>query len=170
LANTQKKEHLIKSIEDIYSESTSVIFAHYHGLTVNQLSNLRKSLRQNNAYFRVVKNTLSKIAAQNSKTDLSGNLVVGPIAIAYTQKDPAAVAKALVDFSKDNKALKLVGGVVDKKVFSKENIEHLATLPSLDVLRANIISIIQAPATKLTRLLVTPATQVVRVIDAYSTK
>ncbi len=170
MANTQKKEHLIKSIEDIYSESTSVIFAHYHGLTVNQLSNLRKSLRQNNAYFRVVKNTLSKIAAQNSKTDLSGNLVVGPIAIAYTQKDPAAVAKALVDFSKDNKALKLVGGVVDKKVFSKENIEHLATLPSLDVLRANIISIIQAPATKLTRLLVTPATQVVRVIDAYSTK
>jgi large subunit ribosomal protein L10 len=165
-----KKVTLVEDIEQIYTASNSVIFTHYHGLTVSQLSNLRKTLTQSNAKFKIVKNTLSKIAANKSSISLDQDFISGPVAIAYTKGDASTLAKAIIDFSKTNKALKVVGAVVNNKVFNKANVEKLSELPSLDVLRGKIVGLVQASSTKLVTILSAPGAQLARLLNAYSKK
>jgi large subunit ribosomal protein L10 len=146
-----------------------VIFTHYHGLTVAQVTELRRKLRANNAHFKVVKNTLFKIAAQNTKIEFTDPMVTGPIAIAYST-DPVAAAKGVVEFAKTNKNLKIIGGLVDNKPLTLESIQTLSKLPSLDELRGKIIGLLQAPASKIASVLQAPGGQLARVMNAYATK
>jgi large subunit ribosomal protein L10 len=164
-----EKKDFVSELESVCRDSSSVIFTHYHGLTVAQVSELRRTLRANGAKFKIVKNTLFKIAADNAKLEYSNDMISGPIAIAYSS-DPVGAAKGVVEFAKKNASLKLIGGIVDNAVLSIDEINTLSKLPSLDELRGKIIGILQAPATKIAAILQAPAGQLARVINAYATK
>lgn len=164
-----EKKTFVSELETIYSESNSVIITHYHGLSVAQVTNLRKALRESGASFKIVKNTLSKIAATNAKISHDPALFAGPTAIAYSV-DPVAAAKRVVEFAKTNDNLKVVGGIVNDKILNVVEVQQLAMLPSLDQLRGKIIGVLQAPAANLARVLQAPAGAVARVVRAHSEK
>ena len=164
-----EKKTFVSELEKIYQESNSVIITHYHGLTVSQITNLRKALRENGASFKIVKNTLSKIAATNVKLTHDPEAFSGPTAIAYS-KDPVAAAKGVVEFAKANDNLKVIGGIVNDKILNVGEVQQLAKLPSLDQLRGKIVGILQAPAANLARIVQAPAGSIARVIQAYSEK
>lgn len=163
------KKSFVAELEDIYKTSNSVIVTHYHGLTVLEITKLRRSLRKNGASFKVVKNTLSKMAASNSGLAVDPEVFAGPTAIAYS-KDPVAAAKGVVEFAKANDNLKIISGVVNDKVLDVSSIQQLAKLPSLDALRGKIVGILQAPAANLARVVQAPAGALARVIQAHADK
>lgn len=164
-----QKQQLINELQIICEQSDSIVIFHYHGLTVAKLTLLRKNLRANNSQLRIVKNTLSKIAANKVNLPSIDNLLVGPTAIAYS-KDPVLAAKTVVEFSKTNEQLKVIGGVVNNQVLDKREVQSLADLPSLDELRGKIVGLIQGPAAKLVRMLNAPATQLARALQAHIDK
>ncbi len=164
-----EKRDFVLGLEDVYKQSGSVIVTHYHGLTVKQLTSLRRDLRAQDAKFKIVKNTLSKIAADKADIGSISTLLSGPTAIAYS-KDPLAAAKTVVKFAKTNEQLKIIGGIVNHQVFNTQEIQLLAELPSLDELRSKIISLIEAPATKIVGVLKAPASKFARLFQAYADK
>lgn len=163
------KKKFVEELETIYKTSNSVIMTHYHGLTVAEITKLRSNLRKNGASFKVIKNTLSKIAASNTGLVDGEEFFSGPTAIAYSE-DPVSAAKEVVEFAKTNDNLKIVGGVVNNEVLGVSSIEQLAKLPSLDVLRGKIVGILQAPAANLARVVQAPASALARVVQAYADK
>ncbi len=164
-----EKQEFVAALEDVYKESKSVIVTHYHGLTVSQITSLRTALREKGAKFKVVKNTLSQIAARNSGLAASEEMFSGPTAVAYST-DAVAAAKVVVDFAKANNKLKIVCGIVDNQFVDAASVEKIAKLPSLEELRAKIIGLLMAPATKIAGVLQAPASQVVRLLNAYTKK
>lgn len=164
-----QKQSFVTELEGVCSSSDAVVFTHYHGLTVAQVTELRKGLRAKGAEFKVVKNTLFKIAAKNANVQLTDEMVRGPVAIAYST-DPVAAAKGVVEFAKGNDNLKIIGAVVNNQLLSPKEIDKLSKLPSLDELRGKIIGLLQAPASKLASVLQAPAAGLARVVGAYSAK
>ncbi len=164
-----EKKNFVTELEGVCRDSNTMIFTHYHGLTVAQISELRRTLRANNAGFKVVKNTLFRIAAKGANIEFAEGIVKGPIAIAYSA-DAVAAAKGVVEFAKSNDNLKVVGGIVNNTILSVDGVRALSKLPSLDELRGKIIGLLQAPATKLACVLQAPASGVARVISAHATK
>ncbi|MES2215500.1 MAG: 50S ribosomal protein L10 [Pseudomonadota bacterium] len=164
-----EKKGFVKELEELYKDSNSVIITHYHGLTVAQITALRRSLRAQGAGFKVVKNTLSKIASRNAEIDGPDQMFSGPTALAYS-KDPIAAAKGVTEFAKSNNNLKIICGFIDHHYVDAANVERIAKLPSLDELRGKIIGILQAPATKVAGVVQAPAAQLARLLGAYSTK
>lgn len=164
-----EKKTFVSDLEEIYKVSNSVIITHYHGLTVAQVTSLRKSLREKGAYFKIVKNTLSKIAAKNAEFTHDPELFTGPTAIAYST-DPVAAAKGIVEFAKANDNLKIIGGIVNDSILDASGVQQLAKLPSLDELRGKIVGILQTPATNIARVLSAPAGQLARLCKAYADK
>jgi large subunit ribosomal protein L10 len=163
------KHEFVNQLEEVYKRSNSVIVTHYHGLTVSQITLLRRSLKAKGAGFKVVKNTLSKIAASKAGIDVISHLLNGPTAVAYSE-DPVEVAKIVVSFAKTNEALKIIGGLVNDQVLDANSIQQLAKLPSLNELRGKIIGVLQAPATKVVGVLQAPITKIVRVLKLYADK
>ncbi len=168
MLRSEKKE-FVAELESIYKDSNSVIFTHYHGLTVSQITVLRAALRAKGAGFKVVKNTLSNIAASNSGLATAESMFNGPTAIAYSD-DLVAAAKVVTDFAKTNDNLKIVGGVIGNEFIDASGVEKISKLPSLDELRAKIVGVLQAPATRIACVLGAPASKVARVLNAYATK
>lgn len=168
MLRSEKKE-FVAEIENICNESSSVIFTHYHGLTVSEITDLRRKLRANNANFKVIKNTLFKIAANNAKVEIDDSMNSGPIAIAYS-KDAVGAAKGVMEFTKKNDSLKVIAGVVDNAMLDVAAIKTLSELPSLDELRGKIIGLLQAPASKLASVSQAPASSLARVISAFANK
>lgn len=164
-----KKQDFVAELEGVCRDSDAVVFTHYHGLTVAQVTELRRGLRAYGAEFKVVKNTLFKIAANNAKVQITDDMVTGPVAIAYSA-DPVAAAKGVVEFAKKNDSLKIIGAVVNSQLLSPKDIDKLSKLPSLDELRGKIIGLIQAPATKIAAVLQAPAGGLARVVGAYGAK
>ncbi len=164
-----EKHESITELAAIYKQSSSVIITHYHGLTVSQITALRKLLKAKGASFKIVKNTLSKIAAARENIEKIDNFLVGPTALAYS-KDPIDAAKILVEFAKTNESLKIVAGLVENEVLDANAIQQLAKLPSLNELRGKIIGVLQAPATKIAVVLQAPASALARVCHAYADK
>lgn len=163
-----QKYQSVAQISKLYDESQLIIITHYHGLSVAQMTTLRKSLNANGAEYKVVKNTLSEIAIGHKSHKDFVSLLSGPTALAYS-KDPIAAAKSVVDFAKNN-PLKIVGAIVGGKSISAADVAKLAALPSLNELRSSLLRLIQTPATKIANLLNAPSTQVVRVLNAHSKK
>ncbi|AFB20714.1 50S ribosomal protein L10 [Rickettsia canadensis] len=164
-----EKSVAVEDIVNIYKESSSVIITHYHGLTVSQVSSLRESLKSQEAGFKVVKNTLAKIAANQTGLNNIVELFAGPTAIAYS-KEPVGMAKLVVNFAKANDNLKIIGGVVDNHVLDKHSIKELSKLPLLNELRGKIVELLQAPATKVLGVLQAPSSSMARVIQAHASK
>lgn len=162
-----KKAEFVTNLEELYKNFSSIIVTHYHGLTVAQLSILRRSLRNNGGGFKVVKNRLSKIAVGNVGAKSMIDMLSGPTAIAYSN-DPVGVAKAIVDFIKLHESLKIVGGFVDSQLLNVEEVKQIAKLPSLDGIRGQIIGILQQPSIQLVTLLQAPSSAIARVLNAHA--
>ena len=160
-----EKQLAVKKLGNVFNEMSTVIITHYHGLRVSDISTLRNALRKQQATFWVVKNTLSKIAAEKKV----GYLFKGPVAITYSN-DPVGTSKILVDFTKSNEALRIVGGIIDSTVLDSSEIERVSRLSSLEELRGKIIGLLQGPAMKITGSMGASASRLIRILNMYSSK
>lgn len=160
-----QKEALVADMRSKLESSSLVVVARQSGLTVEEVTGLRRNMRAANAEFKVLKNTLAQIAVKGTKLEGLTEMLIGPTTLAYSV-DSIAAAKALVEFANKNDKIEVVGACLDGKVLQKAEVKALATLPSLDELRGKLIAIINAPATKLATLLQEPASRVARVISA----
>lgn len=165
---TQKKE-LVASLHSAFEDISLMVVTQYKGLTVADMTNLRRRMRDVGASFKVTKNRLTRLALDGTDFTNIGHLFIGPTAIAYS-KDPVAAAKVVVEFAKGNEKLVIVGGALGKLQLDAEGIKALATLPSLDELRARLIAMIQTPATRIAGVVQAPAGQLARVLQAYVDK
>ncbi len=164
-----QKKALIESTNEKLNKAGIALVVHNNGLTVAQVSELRRKLREVGAEFKVSKNRLTKIAAKDTPLEGIIDLLKGPSAIA-TSADPVSVAKGLVDFAKTNEKLVIIGGAYGSQKLDAKAIESLAKLPSLNELRAKIVGIIQTPATRIAGVLQAPGGAVARVIAAHANK
>jgi large subunit ribosomal protein L10 len=162
------KEKVVADLAERLRETESLIVADYRGLTNAQLGDLRTKLRDSGARFTVVKNTLTRRAAEEAGTEALLALLDGPTALAFVESDgdPVAVAKALADAAKDTKVLALRGGLLSGQTLSGADVEELAKLPAPDVVKAQLVGAIVAPLTQLAGLLAAPLRDLVGLIDA----
>jgi large subunit ribosomal protein L10 len=163
---TEKRE-FVASLASVFSETSIVIVTRNEGLTVADVTELRQRMRAAGAQFKVAKNRLAHLALEGTQFDGIKPLLKGPTAIAWA-KDPVAVAKTAVEFAKTNEKLVLVGGALGSQMLDASGVKALAELPSLDSLRAKLLGLIQAPATKVAGVLQAPAGQLARVFAAYA--
>ena len=163
-----EKEQVVAELAERLRASESLIVADYRGLTNSQLAELRGKLRSSGAQLRVVKNTLTRRAAEAAGAESLLALLEGPTAIAFveTDGDPVAVAKALSDTAKDTKILALRGGILSGRSISGDEIEELAKLPAPEVVKSQLVGVIVAPLTQLAGLVAAPLRDLVGVIDA----
>jgi large subunit ribosomal protein L10 len=162
-----EKEDLVASLQKTFEDSSIVVVTHYSGLTVSEMSDLRMQMRDAGASFKVTKNRLTRRALEGTKYEPLEPMFKGPTAIAFSA-DPVAAAKAAVNFAKDNEKLILLGGALGEESLDLAAIKTLASLPSLETLRAKIVGMINTPATRIVGVLKAPAGQVARVISAHS--
>ncbi|MDO8589456.1 MAG: 50S ribosomal protein L10 [Armatimonadota bacterium] len=141
----QEKVEIVNSLKELLSDASTVILADHTGMSVKQFSTLRSRLRENDTQFRVVKNTLLKLAAENEAVKEIVADLEGPTSIAVTRGDPVATAKVLATFMKESKLLILKGGVVEGRPVSAEQAAALATIPPRPVLLAQVVGGLQAP-------------------------
>ncbi len=163
------KAESITELSGVFKTSNVVVVAHYSGLTVAQMQTLRKQMRQAGASVKVAKNRLAKIALKDTDAASIASLLKGPTVLAYSG-DPVAAPKVAVDFAKANEQFVILGGSMGKTALDPNGVKALASLPSLDELRAKIIGLLVAPATKIAQLTNAPAAKVARVIQAYASK
>jgi large subunit ribosomal protein L10 len=163
------KAELVGELNAAFKATNTVVVAHYSGLTVTQMQILRRQMKQAGASVKVAKNRLAKIALEG--TDVAGiaSLLKGPTVIAFSG-DPVAAPKVAVDFAKANERFVILGGSMGKTALNPDAVKALASLPSLDELRAKIIGLLQAPATKIAQVVNAPAAQLARVVQAYANK
>ena len=164
-----EKKEAVADLHEVFSKTSVVVVAHYSGLTVAQMQRLRKQMKAAGATVQVAKNRLAQIALKGTDVASIGPLLKGPTLIAYSA-DPVAAAKAAVAFAKDHDKFVVLGGAMGKTALDPKGVAALATLPSLDELRAKLLGLITAPATKLAQLANAPAAKVARVISAYASK
>jgi len=164
-----KKAEVVGSLNGLIGEAGSVVVAHYSGMTVAQMSDLRSRMRAAGASFKVSKNRLVVRALQGTAAEGIAHLFKGPTGIAVSQ-DPVAASRVAVAYAKENGKLVILGGMVGGTAIDANGVKTLAELPSLDELRGKIAGLLKAPATKLAGLLAAPAGQLARVIGAYSNK
>ena len=160
-----EKENLVASMHKTFEDSTIVVVTHYSGLTVGEMGELRDQMREAGASFKVTKNRLTRRALEGTKYQPLEEMFTGPTAIAYSE-DPVAAAKAAVNFSKTNDKLIVLGGALGDEQLDVNAVKSLASLPSLDELRAKIVAMISTPATRIAGVLQAPAGQVARVLGA----
>ena len=164
-----QKAAAVADLKQTFSEVGVVVVTRNLGLTVAQSTQLRTKMREAGASYKVSKNKLAKIALDGTDYLSLGDLLTGPVGLA-TSIDPVAAAKVVVDFAKTNDKLEIVGGAMGATALNVEGVKALATMPSLDELRAKIVGLVQAPAQKLASITQAPAGQLARVFGAYGAK
>ena len=163
-----QKEQVVAELVTRLRETESLIVADYRGLTNAQLVDLRTKLRGSGARLTVVKNTLTRRAAEEAGTEALLALLEGPTAIAFVEAegDPVAVAKALADVAKDTKVLTLRGGILSGRTLTGDDVEELAKLPAPEIVKSQLVGVIVAPLTQLAALLAAPLRDLVGLLDA----
>ena len=164
-----QKAEVVEDLSGVFSKAGSVVVAHYSGMTVAEMSDLRARMRAQGASFRVAKNRLAMRALKGTAVEGIAHLFKGPTGIAYSS-DPVAASKVAVAYAKDNGKLVILGGAVGATALDANGVKALAELPSLDALRGKLVGLILAPATKIAGVVAAPAAQLARVIGAYSKK
>ena len=162
-----QKAESVASLNAVFSEVGVVVITRNLGLTVAQSTQLRTKIRDAGASYKVAKNRLAKLAIQDTDYAGIGDMLTGPTAIAASV-DPVAAAKVVVEFAKTTDKLEIVGGSMGSQVLTPEGVKALASMPSLDELRAKLIGLVQAPATKIAQLSTAPAAKLARVFGAYA--
>ena len=165
-----QKSEAINTLKGVLADSGAVVVTHYMGLTVAEMTDLRGRLRKEGATFKVAKNTLVLKALDGAAGEAGNALFKGPVGIAYGP-DPVSAAKVVTQYAKDNEKFSVVGGLLGQTtVLDKAAVSSLATLPSLDQIRARLVGLLNAPATKIAGIMQAPAGQLARVINAHATK
>ncbi len=161
------KNDFVQNLKDELTNSSSVIVSHYAGLSVAETDALRNEMRSNGAKFKITKNRLTKIALTGTPYESIEDLFTGPTAIAYSS-DPIAPARVSVEFEKKFENFKIIGGSYEGEKIDKVKINFLATLPSLDQIRAKLLGLLNAPAQKIASITQAPGGQLARLINARS--
>ena len=164
-----EKKEAVAALKQTFTEANVVVITRNLGLTVAQSTALRIRMRETGASYKVAKNTLALIAVEGTPYAPISDMLTGPTALA-TSVDPVAAAKVVVEFAKTNDKLEIVGGAMGSTVLDVNGVKALATMPSLDELRAKIVGLVQAPATKVVQIVQAPAGQLARVFGAYAAK
>ena len=162
-----KKKQLIDSLHAALADTQVVVVTHQTGMTVEDVTDLRRQMRAVGANFRVTKNKLAQRSLDGTKFEALKPLFKGPSAIAFS-RDPVAAAKVAVAYAEKNDKLKLIAGALGERALDIAGIKALASLPSLDQLRGKIVGLLNAPATKIAGVLQAPAGQLARVVAAHA--
>lgn len=161
-----QKAKLVEGLHQALSDTVCVVVTHQNGLTVEEVTLLRRQMRAVGAGFKVTKNRLARRALEGTKFEQLSSLFKGPTAIAFS-RDPVAAAKVAVEFANKNEKLLIVGGGLGAQQLDAKGIKALATMPSLDQLRGKLLGLLQAPATRIAGVLQAPGAQLARVFAAY---
>lgn len=165
--NRTEKRDFVASLVAVFAETSMVVVTRNDGLTVADVTDLRRKVRAAGATYKVAKNRLATLALDGTQFDGIAPLLKGPTALAWSA-DPVAVAKVIVEFAKTNDKLVLLGGALGSQVLNADGIKALAELPSLDTLRAQLVGLISTPATRIAGVTQAPAGQLARVFGAYA--
>ena len=169
MMNKEAKKNYVEEMKKNFSSNESVMIAQYQGLNVNELDELRKELREKGILFKITKNRITKIALEGSKYKKLENLFTGPTAVAFSE-DAITSAKILTKFAKKNSNLKIIGGIMEEEPLSVEEVQKIATLPTLDEARAKIVGILTTPAQKIISILLAPGSKIAILAHAKSKK
>ena len=167
--NKNKKKAYIEEMKGFFNKTSSIFITHYQGLSVKQIDALRKEMREHGIFFKITKNRITKLALQGSKYKKLENLFSGPTAVAFSE-DAITSAKILTKFAKSNSNLKIIGGIMEEEPLSLEDVEKIATLPTLNEARAKITGILTAPAQKIVSILLAPGSKIAILARAKSNK
>jgi|TARA_B100000035_G_scaffold226815_1_gene195215 large subunit ribosomal protein L10 len=159
-----EKQDFVKNFNTALKEKEFLIVAHYKGLTVSEISSLRKKVKSSNSIFKVAKNTLAKRAIKDTNFENLDKLFIGPTSVAYSN-DPVSTSKAIVDFAKENENLKILGASMSGKELSLNEIKHLASLPSMETLRAKIVGLLSATQRGIVTTLQANQSNLIRVVN-----
>ena len=159
MMSKEKKQNYINEMTTQLDSSEAVIVAHYQGLTVKQLDDLRSKMREHGIIFKITKNRITKLALEKTRCKDLSNLFTGPTAVALS-KDAITSAKILTNFSKENKNLKILGGIMGNDILDVAGVQNVATLPTLDEARAKIVGILRSPAQKIASILLAPGSKI----------
>ncbi len=167
---TQEKVESVQALKERLGHASTAVLTEYRGLTVRQMSDLRKQLKAAAAEYKVVKNRLARLAVKGSSLDPLATHLTGPTGLAFTRQDPVAMARALQTFVRTNPALAIKVGFMDGKVLQPQELRALADLPSKEVLRSQLVGALQGPLRQLVSLLTAPQRELVRVLEARSSQ
>ena len=159
MISKEKKQSYIKEMTTQFDKSEAVIVTHYQGLTMLQLDDLRKKMREHGIKFKITNNRITKLALEKTRCKELSNLFTGPTAIALSD-DAITSAKILTKFSKEHENLKILGGIMGADILDVAGVKNVATLPSLDEARAKIVGILRSPAQKIASILLAPASKI----------
>ena len=168
--NKQEKTQEIEALKSELSSQPPTFVLAYRGLTVNQVSILRKKVRAASSRYRVVKNRLALRVIKGTPYEGLAPHFEGPTAIAYSRKDPSSLAKALEEFSKDNQGLQIKAGLIDGRVIDPQTVKTLASLPSREVLVSRLLAVLNGPMVRLVTVMKAPARDIVRALDEIARK
>ena len=169
MMNKEKKKMYIEEMKDFFNKKSSIFITHYQGLTVKQIDELRAEMRKNGILFKITKNRITKLALEGSKFKKLENLFSGPTAVAFSE-DAITSAKILTKFAKNNSNLKIIGGIMEEEQLSVEDVEKIATLPTLNEARAKIAGILTDPVQKIMSILLAPGSKIAILALAKSKK
>ena len=169
MISKSKKNNYIKEMKDFFTKTSSIFVTHYQGLTVKQIDELRSEMRKHGILFKITKNRITKLALGESKFKKLENLFTGPTAVAFSE-DAITSAKILTKFAKKNSNLKIIGGIMEEEPLTVEEVQKIATLPTLEEARAKIVGILTTPAQKIISILLAPGSKIAILAHAKSKK
>ena len=164
-----EKREFVTQLNEVFKSTGSLVVAHYAGLSVAQMNDLRSKMREAGCTVKVAKNRLATIALQGTDAEGISDLFQGQTVIAYSD-DPVTAPKVTIEFSKANENLVVLGGTMGTTQLDAGGVKALASLPSLDELRAKIVGMLNTPATRVAQVVNAPAGQMARVVNAYAQK
>ena len=157
--NKEQKKNYIEEIREFVEKNDSIMVTHYQGLNMTQLDKLRSEMRKYGILFKITKNRITKLALEKTKCKELSSLFTGPTAVAFS-KDAISTAKVLTKFSRENKNLKILGGIMGNEILNVEQLNKIATLPTLEEARAKIATILSSPAQKIVSILLAPGSKI----------
>ena len=167
--NKERKKNYIEEMKGFFNKSESIFITHYQGMTVKQIEEMKSEMREHGILFKITKNKITKLALEGTKFKKLEGLFSGPTAVAFSD-DAITSAKILTKFAKKNANLKIVGGLMEKEPLSLEDVAKIATLPTLNEARSQIVSILNAPAQKIMSILLAPGSKIAILALAKSKK
>ena len=153
MPNIKQKEQIVEQVAEKMEQAKSIVIAEYSGLNVEQVTELRRKLREAGVEYKVIKNTMTRLAAKKLGIENVDEILTGPNAIAFGLEDPVSPAKILVDFAKDNDSIKIKAGILDNNVISSDKVKELAEIPSREVLLGMVLRGMQGPISGLVNVL-----------------
>lgn len=147
--NKEEKIRVVSELQDKFQKATGIVFTDYRGLNVEEITGLRNVLRESSLEYRVIKNTLAKIAAEGTSVDSAKDILSGPVGIAVGYDDPVLLAKKVLEFSKKNNKLEIMGGIIEGGLCTPEQVKTISELPSREIQLSMLVGAMQSPLSKM---------------------